>query len=422
MLTEQRIYPNGLKLIVNQTDSPLACALVRVETGVAHEKKKYEGITTIIENMLLCGTASYPSKNSLKSAIDAFGGELYVTSCLDSTLIYIYCLPEHIDKAVSVLSQVVFSSVFSENNLVDIKKLIENYRKAQSDTPFLLAYDNLREIMFSGTGLDRNILGRKGAIGQLNSNDIKEFWKKVLCPSNLIVSVTGNVDVDLVYDLVMDGFYGKLIQSSGKQTKEILRVENSSSTRFVIDSKKLNQDRVLIGYLTDGACGKNYYATYLVKQILSSKIKDAFAGNDNIYFPSCYLNSYKNNGLLYLRFASETENVSTFIKNFADIVYKLSVDGISNAEFISQKEIFKTGFVKLFENSFEWSKMSAKFASYFNYNFDFEYELKKIDKITQGDCMSVIRSLVTAKPFISVVGSSKLNEKLYSDYFDRLKK
>ena len=83
MKHEYRVFPNGLRLVVNKTDSKLACVLVRVLSGIEHEKKREEGITSLVEKLLACGTKSYPSRKSLKSQIDSFGGILSVSAFLD---------------------------------------------------------------------------------------------------------------------------------------------------------------------------------------------------------------------------------------------------------------------------------------------------------------------------------------------------
>ena len=421
MFSEQRIYPNGLKLIVNQTDSPLACVLVRVETGVANELKKEEGITSILENFLLCGTSMYPSKNSLKSVVYSFGGELNAISDFDSIKIYITCLPRHVKEAVEILSQVVFDSTMSETSLKEIKEQIDDYRKAQTEQPFLLAYDNFREIMFSGSGFDKNFLGRKRSVDALSANDIKSFWQKTLCAQNIIVSISGNVEVDEAYEHVMHNFYGKLLQADGKKVKDIGVYKNDSTLRFVLDTKKLNQNRIVVGYQTEGFTSKSYYALYLMRQMVDAKLKDKFDNSDDVYFANCFMNNFVHNGLFFVRFAVDNDSALNAVYKVAESLCRLATDGVSNTEFVSFKEIFKTRFLKLFENSISLSKMSAKYTRYFGYAFDLEHELKQIDNLTQGDCLKAFRKMIKTNPFMSVVGSSKLDEKLYYKFFDKMK-
>ena len=422
MFSEQRIYPNGLKLIVNQTDNQLACVLVRIETGVANELKKHEGITSVVENILLCGTEKYPSKNSLKSAVESFGGKLYTVAELDSIRIYIECLPQHVDEAVEVISQIVFKPIMNVADLQGIKDAINEFRKTQMESPFLLAYDNLREIMFAGSGLEKNILGRKRSVELLDFETIKQFWNDVLSPYNMIISVSGNVEVDDVYGVVMEQFYGKLLEFSGKRTKDIESIKKDHTVRFILDTKKIFQNRILIGYRTEGFSSKSFYALYLMRQIIDAKLKEKFDKVESVFSVGCYLNSFMNNGIFYIRTAVDDIGAQDILRNISSSIYGLVSNGVSNAEFISFKEMFKTKFVQSVESSASLSKTSSKYTRYLGYAFDIVHELELIDNLTQGDCLKAMRKLLNDKPYMSIVGSSKFDEKMYYEFYNKIKK
>ena len=421
MLSEQRIYPNGLKLIINQTDSPMACVLFRVETGVAYELKKYEGITSVLEKMLLCGTTNYPSKNSLRSAIGAFGGEISVVGEYDCVRIYVKCLAKYLDKAAEIVSQVAFNSTFDSVELNDIKKTINSYRKAQKDSPFLLAYDNLREVVFAGTGFEKNFFGRKNSLNFVDTESLKNYWHRSLCPKNVIVSVSGGVEAETVYDAVLNNIYGKFVEFNGKKSKDIPHFENNGETRFVLDTKKINQARIVVGYSTNGASSKDYFSLLLLKHILHSELNDMFAKKGDVFLPGCYINSYKNNGIFYFRFACDMDTASENVKKVSELFLKIYSNGISNSEFVSFKESFKTQYAKQFETQDTLCKVSSNHMEYFGFAFDLDYELEQIDKLTQGDCLKAFGKILKKQPFMSVVGSSRLNETLYYDFCEKIR-
>ena len=133
-----------------------------------------------------------------------------------------------------------------------------------------------------------------------------------------------------------------------------------------------------------------------------------------------YLNSYKNNGIFYIRFATDSEKITENVKKISELIVKVFSNGISNADFVAFKESFKTQYAKQFETQDGLCKVSANHTEYFGFAFDMNYELDQIEKITQGDCLKAFGKLLKKEPFMSVVGSSKVNESLYFEFYNRI--
>ena len=66
-------------------------------------------------------------------------------------------------------------------------------------------------------------------------------------------------------------------------------------------------------------------------------------------------------------------------------------------------------------------KVSSNHMEYFGFAFDLDYELEQIDKLTQGDCLKAFGKILKKQPFMSVVGSSRLNESLYYDFCEKIR-
>ena len=424
MKHEYRVFPNGLRLVVNKTDSKLACVLVRVLSGIEHEKKREEGITSLVEKLLACGTKSYPSRKSLKSQIDSFGGILSVSAFLDCIEIAIQVMENNIEKAVDVLSEIVFEPLIRPVDFATARKEQILSISADANDANLLSHDSLRGLVFVENGLSKSIFGRKSALEKLTAADVRQYWESVLNPKNVIVSVSGDIDIDKVYDCILKMFYSKFLIAKGKAVKPsdaVAVVPKNAEERSVSVTKRLNQSRVSIGFWTDGVAFGARHTTLLLAQLIDKKMSEKFEEIDGAYVPECKVRLFAKNGLLCLSFAADNEKLEHCVVESAKLVLELVQNGWTNAEFLSEREIYKTKFAQYLSSIRSLSRMSARVLAQTDITFDFDSELVEIDQVSQSDCIKLLRSIVVGKPFVSIVGPKQDATKILTNFENVLK-
>lgn len=412
MQHEVREYPSGLKLILNKTDSALCCVLVRIEAGVEHEKKREEGMTSLVEKLLAFGTVSYPSRKSLKSQIDSFGGILSTAAFLDCIELAIEVVSDKVKSAIEVLSEMVFQS---QMRAVDVS-LAKDLQIAQlSDQPKdsqLYCHDALRSVLFSGSGLSKNIFGRKSTLEKLTSAEVKEYWNSVLSPKNVVVSITGNVDAEQVYENVFSQFYSKFLLQSGKETKatdEFLSSANSTEERAVYVSKRLNQTRLNLGFRIDGTASSPSYAfsrhsVLFLAQLVNKKITERFKNQPGAYIYDCQVRLFANAGMLGVSVACDSDKTIACANVCVDAFIDLIQNGWDDIEYKRQREIYKTKFAKYISTQKNMSRLSSRVLAQTGHSFNEDQEIGQIDTITQASSLKLLKNILAGKPYLAVVG------------------
>ena len=98
------------------------CGLI-INTGSRNEKENEHGMVHFIEHMLFKGTRKRKTYHILSSLDDA-GGELNAYTTKEETAIHASVLTEEFEKAVDIISDVTFNSVFPTKEIEKEKDVI----------------------------------------------------------------------------------------------------------------------------------------------------------------------------------------------------------------------------------------------------------------------------------------------------------
>src|SRR4030065_1752132 len=169
--------PNGIRLVHHRTNGMVAhCGLI-INTGSRDEKTKEHGIVHLIEHMLFKGTRKRKAYYIL-SCLDNAGGELNAYTTKEETTIHASVLKEDFEKAVDIISDIAFNSLFPEKEIIKEKDVIIEEINSYLDNPAELIFDDFEEMAFPNQPLGRNILGAPGTVKSFTRKTLNSFISK----------------------------------------------------------------------------------------------------------------------------------------------------------------------------------------------------------------------------------------------------
>ena len=107
---------NGLRVIHLPSASPVVFCGYDIAAGTRHEQKGEEGLAHFCEHVTFKGTRRRTSVQII-NALERLGGELNAFTNKEETVFYAAVTREHIAKAVDILSDMVFRSIYPEAEL-----------------------------------------------------------------------------------------------------------------------------------------------------------------------------------------------------------------------------------------------------------------------------------------------------------------
>ena len=189
---------NGLRVIYTRikNTSLVHCGYI-IGTGSRDENQKNNGIAHFIEHTVFKGTSNRKSYQIL-NRIESVGGELNAYTSREKTCFYSMVSKKYFDRSVELLTDVVFNPIFPANEIEKEKNVIVEEIEMYEDSPDESIYDDFFASLFPGHPLGYSILGKKKSVKSINNRVIIDFRRENYQPSNMVLSIAGNLPVDKV--------------------------------------------------------------------------------------------------------------------------------------------------------------------------------------------------------------------------------
>ncbi len=182
---------NGLRLVYKPDISPVTYCGMVINVGSRDEREDQQGLAHFVEHLLFKGT-SKRRPGHIINRLESVGGELNAFTAKEETVIYATVLNEHAEKAVELISDVVFHSTFPQKEIDKERVVILDEIQSYNDSPAELIYDDFEDLVFDFP-IGHNILGKPELLEKYQSVDIKNFVDKFYLPQEMVFFVLGNV-------------------------------------------------------------------------------------------------------------------------------------------------------------------------------------------------------------------------------------
>lgn len=246
---------NGLRIIHLPSDSKVVYCGYQINAGTRNEEPGEEGLAHFCEHVTFKGTERRKAWHIL-NYLESVGGDLNAYTNKEGTVYYSAILKEHIARAVDLLTDIVFHSVYPQAEIDKEVEVICDEIESYNDSPAELIYDEFENIIFKGSPLGHNILGTAEQVRSFKTEDALRFTRKLYRPDNAIFFAYGDIDfkklVKLIRKALADDDSGKVAENAansvGKlaeeklpQISQITQIsgdENSITTEKSVSSVK----------------------------------------------------------------------------------------------------------------------------------------------------------------------------------------
>ena len=233
---------NGLRIIHLPSDSKVVYCGYQINAGTRNEEPGEEGLAHFCEHVTFKGTERRKAWHIL-NCLESVGGDLNAYTNKEGTVYYSAILKEHIARAVDLLSDIVFHSVYPQAEIDKEVEVICDEIESYNDSPAELIYDEFENILFKGSPLGHNILGTAEQVRAFKTEDALRFTQKLYRPDNAIFFAYGDIDfkklVKLIGRALADHGSGKLAAEKLPQISQITQIsgdENSIATKKSVSS------------------------------------------------------------------------------------------------------------------------------------------------------------------------------------------
>lgn len=266
---------NGITLIVREDHTnPVAAIYAAVEGGIRFEDEKTNGLSNFIAKMFTKGTKKRTSFE-IASELDSMAGSLNGFSGRNAIGISGKFLSRFFDKGFEILADSLQNPVFSEDEIEKTRKEILSEIKNQEDYLPGYTFNIFSKTLYEEHPYRMNLLGTNELVGGYKREDLLRFYKSIVHPDAVVLSVVGDVDTAYVVKRANELFApsaGGGAASGTDKTKKGLPVEKKRA--FIKRAqvfKEKQQAHIAIGFLGAAITDKDRYALRIISSIMSGQ-------------------------------------------------------------------------------------------------------------------------------------------------------
>lgn len=184
--------PNGIRVIHKYSSSPVVYCGLTINTGTRDEQEKEHGMAHFLEHTLFKGTKKRKAYH-INNRLDNVGGELNAFTTKEETVIQACVLSADFTRAVELIADVTFNSVFPGNEIEKEKQVIYEEIDSYDDSPSDLIFDDFEDLLFCGSPIGRNILGTKKTVKNFSQRDVVNFVSRSYNTDQMVFSSVGKI-------------------------------------------------------------------------------------------------------------------------------------------------------------------------------------------------------------------------------------
>ncbi len=309
----------GLRVIHLWHPSPVVFCGFQVAAGSRNEQPGEEGLAHFCEHLTFKGTARRSSMQIL-NALESVGGDLNAYTNKEDTTFYCAIQKSHIRKAVDLLADIVFSSIYPQPEIEKEVEVVCDEIESYNDSPAELIYDEFENLLFRGHPLGHNILGEAARLRQYTHDDALRFAKSHYRPANAVFFVYGDVDFGKTCRL-LESIIGKWHENVS--SAEIINqgITISTDAQTYIFHRGTHQAHVMAGTTAYSATDDNRrIALYLLNNYLGGPGMNARLNlalrerNALVYTVESSMVSYGDTGAWSVYFGCDQHDVKRCLK------------------------------------------------------------------------------------------------------------
>lgn len=412
-MINKTVLDNGVRVITEEISHVHSVSIgAWIRCGARHESNGTNGMSHFIEHMLFKGTKTR-SAFDIASAIDSVGGIMNAFTGKEYTSFYIKIPDYHLGLAIDLLADIFLNSVFDEEEFAREKSVILQEILLLEDSPDEHIHDLFETMFWHGNSLGLPILGKKEQVEDFKRKDVIEFFKGHYCGDNLVITAAGNLKHDILVDYT-NRHFGSLQKSYEHYKKKVLSVPLVTS-KIESFEKELEQVHLVIGTVAPSVVSNKRHAGVLINAILggsmSSRLFQEIREKRGLaYAIHSYIVPYMDTGMLGIYAGMMEDKLQKVIGLILDELNRLSIEGLTEKELSSTKELIKGNFLLSMESTDNRMSRLAKNELCFGRHVPYEEIIACIDAVEGKDILELSKELFNPA-IISMAATGKVSDK-----------
>ena len=411
---------NGLRIIHLPSDSKVVYCGYQINAGTRNEEPGEEGLAHFCEHVTFKGTERRKAWHIL-NCLESVGGDLNAYTNKEGTVYYSAILKEHIARAVDLLTDIVFHSVYPQAEIDKEVEVICDEIESYNDSPAELIYDEFENIIFKGSPLGHNILGTAEQVRSFKTEDALRFTRKLYRPDNAIFFAYGDIDFKKLVRLLKKSFLSEERRVKSEETTfgdrresqfnspeaqaqfniqhSTFNTQHSFEGQTIVMQKNTHQAHVMIGTRAYDVNDSRRMPLYLLNNMLggpgmNAKLNLALREHNGlVYTIESTMVAYGDTGIWSIYFGCDEHDVKRCLRLVRKELDKFMQKPLSEAQLKAAKKQIKGQIGVACDNRENFALDFGKSFLHYGWEKNVDRLYEQVDEITAEQIQAVAQEL-----------------------------
>ena len=411
---------NGLRIIHLPSDSKVVYCGYQINAGTRNEEPGEEGLAHFCEHVTFKGTERRKAWHILNS-LESVGGDLNAYTNKEGMVYYSAILKEHIARAVDLLTDIVFHSVYPQAEIDKEVEVICDEIESYNDSPAELIYDEFENIIFKGSPLGHNILGTAEQVRSFKTEDALRFTRKLYRPDNAIFFAYGDIDFKKLVRLLKKSFLSEERRVKSEETTfgdrresqfnspeaqaqfniqhSTFNTQHSFEGQTIVMQKNTHQAHVMIGTRAYDVNDSRRMPLYLLNNMLggpgmNAKLNLALREHNGlVYTVESTMVAYGDTGIWSIYFGCDEHDVKRCLRLVRKELDKFMQKPLSEAQLKAAKKQIKGQVGVACDNRENFALDFGKSFLHYGWEKNVDRLYEQVDEITAEQIQAVAQEL-----------------------------
>jgi predicted Zn-dependent peptidase len=323
-----------------------------IGAGSRDETDAKAGVSHFLEHLLFKGSRHYTALE-IAEIFDGLGGELNAATSREHTVLYARIPEHHLETALGVMTDMVFSPRFDD--LDSEREVVLEEIAMYEDTPQELVHDLIAEAVFGKHPLGRPVIGTADVISRISPRKIGSYHSQMYAPGNVVLAAAGHV----THERLVEVFEAALARRSPpaeprRHVRAPLVRPPAPGLRF--QQKDTEQYHVCVAAPGIARSDRRRFAASLLDSILggsaSSRLFQEIREKRGMaYAVYTFLSQYTDTGQIGIYLGTREDNLADALAITSEQIADIAAGNLREAELARAKENLKGRIVLSMEST-----------------------------------------------------------------------
>ena len=401
---------NGLRVIHRPDSSPIVYCGYQINAGTRDEKPGEEGLAHFCEHTTFKGTSRRKAWHVL-NGLESVGGDLNAFTTKEDTVYYAAILKEHASRAVDLLTDIVFHSVYPQHELDKEVEVVCDEIESYNDSPSELIFDEFENMIFEGHPLGHNILGTADNVRRFTTVDAQRFTRRHYRPDNAVFFIAGDVDFKKIVRQLQRADWPETPHVPHASVAPIApnRPFASNPPSSLIVNRNTHQAHVMLGCRAYDIHDDRRMSLYLLNNMLGGPGMNARLNlslrerHGLVYTVESTMVSYSDTGLWAIYFGCDPHDVKRCMRLVRRELDKVMEKPLSAVQLAKAKKQLKGQIGVACDNRESFALDFGKSFLHYGWEKDISTLFRNIEAITPEGIQQVARELMAPDRLTTLV-------------------